>query len=275
MTKADIKIALVQLDVGSDKSANLEKAERYCREAARNGADVIALPEMWNWMGPFAKTREAAETKDGPSITMLRGVAREFGCCIVGGSIMERQKKGLPLNTTFFIGRKGEIVSRYSKMHLFDLEIPGEIRYLESKAMAAGKNLSAAKTPFGRIGFVICNDLRYPEAFRKLTLAGCRIIFNSSAFTERTGKEHWHGLNRVRAFENLIYVLSTNQSGHNAEGMKYYGHSVAVDPWGKIIVEGPPDGDIILYATIDLDRVDEIRGQLPALKKIRKNYQIK
>lgn len=275
MKNKQVKIALIQLDVGADKSANLEKAEYYCREAARSGVDVIALPEMWNWMGPFSETKKAAETKDGPAITMLRSVAHEFGCHIVAGSILEKQKKGLPLNTTFFIGKKGEIVARYSKMHLFDLEIPGEIKYLESKAMAPGKNLSVAKTPFGKIGFVICNDLRYPEAFRKLTLAGCKIIFNSSAFTERTGKEHWHGLNRVRAFENLIYIVSTNQSGHNADGVKYYGHSMVVDPWGKVIVEGPADGDVILYATIDLGKVGEIRKQLPALKKIHKSYAIK
>jgi len=269
-----IKIALIQLDVGADKNANIEKAEYYCREAARNGVNIIALPEMFNWMGPFAETKKIAETKDGPAITTLRSVAHEFGCYIVAGSILEKQKKGLPLNTTFFIGRKGEIISRYSKMHLFDLEIKGEIKYLESKAMAAGKNLTVAKTPFGKIGFVICNDLRYPEAFRKLTLAGCKIIFNSSAFTERTGKEHWHSLNRVRAFENQLYIISTNQSGHNAEGVKYYGHSIAVDPWGKIVTEGPSDGDVILYANIDLGKVDEIRKQLPALKKIYRNYRI-
>jgi predicted amidohydrolase len=171
-------------------------------------------------------------------------------------------------------------------MHLFDFEerppLPLRERegvrgiiYLESKAMAAGKNLTVAKTPFGKIGFVICNDLRYPEAFRKLTLAGCRIIFNSSAFTERTGKEHWHGLNRVRAFENQLYIVSTNQSGHNADGVKYYGHSIVVDPWGNIVTEGPSDGDVILYADIDLGKVDEIRKQLPALKKIHKKYTIK
>ncbi|MBU1568968.1 MAG: carbon-nitrogen hydrolase family protein, partial [Proteobacteria bacterium] len=252
-----VNSATTTTDLSSyDKSANLEKAERYCREAARNGAGIITLPEMFNWMGPFSETKKVAETKDGPAITMLRSIAHESGCYIVAGSILERQNKGLPLNTTFFVGRKGEIISRYSKMHLFDLEIPGEIEYLESKAMAAGRNLAVAKTPFGKVGFVICNVLRYPEAFRKLTLAGCKIIFNSSAFTERTGKEHWHGLNRVRAFENLIYIVSTNQSGHNADGVKYYGHSMVVDPWGKIVTEGPPDGDVILYADIDLSKVD-------------------
>ncbi len=291
--KRNVKIVLVQLDVGADKAANLAKAERYCREAARSGADIIALPEMWNWMGPFDRTREVAENENGPSIRMLKKIAKEFKCFIVGGSIMERQKKGLPRNTTFFIGHKGEVVCKYSKMHLFDFEelpplplpVPSEvegreragvrgIRYLESKAMVPGKYLCIAKTPFGKVGFVICNDLRYPEAFRKLMHAGCKIIFNSSAFTERTGKEHWHSLNRVRAFENQLYIVSTNQSGHNADGVKYYGHSMVVDPWGKIVTEASPVGDIILYADIDLGKVDEIRKQLPALKKILKSYAI-
>lgn len=281
-----IKIALVQLDVGADKSANLEKAEYYCREAARSGVDIIALPEMFNWMGPFNKTREVAEDENGPTITMLKRIAKEFKCYIVGGSILENRNKRqvsdypprrggvglLPLNTTFFMGPRGEIICKYSKLHLFDLHIPGQMSYFESKAMVPGKYLSVAKTHFGKVGFAICHDLRYPEVFRKQMMAGCIIIFNSSAFTEKTGKEYWHALNKVRAVENQIYMVSTNQSGHNAEGVKYYGRSLVVDPWGKIVTEGPPDGDVILYTAINLKKVDEIRKQLSTIKKIHKKY---
>jgi predicted amidohydrolase len=282
--KKQVGVALIQLDVGADKKANLEKAEHYCHEAAREGVDIIALPEMFNWMGPFERSREAAEGESGLSITMLKNISREYHCYIVGGSILERQKKGRPLNTTFFIGRNGKIIACYSKMHLFDYEVKGEksclyegggkISYLESKAMLPGKSLTAIKTAFGKIGLAICNDLRYPETFRNLTLYGCEMIFVSNAFTERTGREHWHALNRVRAFENQIYIISTNQSGHNAEGIKYFGHSMVVDPWGRIVVEGPPDGDVILYATIDLENVKKIRSQLPALKKIHRKYTV-
>jgi len=270
----EVRIALIQLDVGADKKANIEKALHYCHEAARNGADIIALPEMFNWMGPFEKSREAAEDENGPSITMLKKIAHEHHCYIVAGSILERQRKDLPLNTTFFLGRKGEVLARYSKMHLFDLKIQGGIDYQESKAMSQGKKLAIARTPFGNIGFAICNDLRYPEVFRTLTIAGSEMIFISSAFTEKTGREHWHALNRVRAFENQVYIISTNQSGHNADGIKYFGHSMVVDPWGRMVVEGPPDGDVILYAEIELKKVEQIRRQLPALKKIRRTYSI-
>jgi predicted amidohydrolase len=266
-----INTALIQLDVGPDKKANLSKAEHFIREAGRNKADIIALPEMFNWMGPFGKTRESAEDENGPSIKMLKNLAKEYKCIIVGGSILEKNGNKLPFNTTFLFGRRGEILSKYSKMHLFDYETSN---YMESEAMTPGKNLAAAKISFGKIGFAICNDLRYPEMFRRLTLAGCVIIFNSSAFTELTGKEHWHSLNRVRAFENQLFIVSTNQSGKNADGVKFYGHSIVVDPWGRIVTEGPPDGDIILYANIDLGKVDEIRKKLPALKKIRRKYII-
>ena len=272
--KKHVRIALIQLDVGADKKVNLEKAEHYCREAAREGVDIIALPEMWNWMGPFEKTKLAAEEERGPSITMLGQIARKQKCFIVAGSILEAQKKGLPLNTTFFLGRKGEVLARYSKMHLFDLRIQGDIDYQESKAMSHGKKLAFARTPFGNIGFAICNDLRYPEVFRTLTLAGCEMIFISSAFTEKTGREYWHSLNRVRAFENQVFIISTNQSGHNANGVKYFGHSLAVDPWGKLVVEGPSDGDVILYTEIDLSKIAIIRRQLPALKKIHEHYRV-
>ena len=214
---------------------------------------------------------------------MLCKIAKSHRCFIVGGSILERNKKSLPLNTTFLIGRKGEVLSKYSKLHLFDYavrggksyyDVSGDISYEESKAMSSGKNLTVAKTPFGKVGFAICNDLRYPEMFRKLTLAGCNIIFNCSAFTERTGKEHWRSLNRVRAFENQLYIVSTNQSGYNADGLKYYGHSMVVDPWGKVLIEGPPNGDVILYTKIDLGMIKEIRSRLPALRKVRKSYRV-
>lgn len=278
-----ITIAVIQLDVGSDKKANLAKAEHHMMEATKYKVNIITLPEMFNWMGKFSQTREVAEYEDGPSVKMLRKIAKERRCFIVGGSILERIGNKLPLNTTYFIDRKGEIISKYSKLHLFDYSVKkekglysdnGDISYEESMAMSPGRNLTVARTPFGKIGFAICNDLRYPEMFRKLALAGCNIIFNCCAFTERTGKEHWHSLNRVRAFENQLYMVSTNQSGYNADGLKYYGHSMVVDPWGKILAEGPPDGDIILYTKVDLMKVKQIRRQLPALKKIRKTYNI-
>ena len=278
-----INIALIQLDVGPDKRENLSKAEHYVMEAARNKVDVVTLPEMFNWIGPFSETRKVAEDESGPSISMLKKIARGFRCYIVGGSILEQNGKKLPFNTTYFINRQGSIAAKYSKLHLFDYNVKkskglygtnSDISYEESKAMCPGRNLSVVKTPFGKVGFAICNDLRYPEMFRKMTLAGCNIIFNCSAFTERTGKEHWRSLNRVRAFENQLYIVSTNQSGYNADGLKYYGHSMVVDPWGKVLTEGPPNGDVILYTKIDLGNVKEIRTQLPALKKIRKTYKI-
>jgi len=273
--KESIKLALVQLDVGPNRMDNLRRAWLLTDEAARKGADVVCLPELFSYMGSFHKPRLVAEDISGPSITTLRRLASEYGIHIVAGSILERTPGKLPLNTCLFIGPSGKIAARYSKLHLFDIHVPGKIRFEESHTMRGGKHAAIAKTPFGLVGFAICNDLRYPELFRRMAVAGARIIFVPSAFTKFTGREHWLALNRVRAVENQCFFAAVNQSGKNVDGVRFFGSSLVVDPWGKVLCEGPPKGDAIVSCRIELSRVDEIRKQLPALKKIRSSYPLK
>jgi predicted amidohydrolase len=263
------------MDVGPDRTENLRTAWLLTDRAARGGADIVCLPELFSFGGPFRHPRRIAESKTSPSVMLLRRLAEEYGISIVAGSILERTPGRLPLNTCFFIGPTGKIVARYSKLHLFDIHIPGKILFRESKSMRRGRHATVAATPFGIVGFAICNDLRYPELFRRMATAGARIIFVPSAFTKFTGREHWIALNRVRAIENQCYVAAVNQSGKNAAGVHFFGSSVIVDPWGKILKEGPPKGDALVSCTIDLARVDEIRRQLPALKKILPSYPLK
>lgn len=272
---ARIKISLIQLDVGSDKDGNLSRARGLILKAAKNGASVVCLPELFSYMGPFKFPRKVAEDKNGPSISLMRGLAREHKIHIVAGSILERTKRGLPFNTCFFIDPAGRVISSYSKLHLFDINIPGKIRFEESKFMRPGKFVTVTKSAFGKVGFAICNDLRYPEVFRKMVMAGARIIFVPSAFTKFTGRDHWIALNSVRAIENQCYIAAVNQSGKNADGVRFFGSSIIVDPWGRILKEGPSKGDAIVSCAVDLYLVDKIRHNLPALKKIRSVYRLK
>ncbi len=269
-----IRIALAQMDVGGNRDDNIARAKKLILRAAKSKANIICLPELFSYMGSFHDPKSVAETMMGPSLTMLREKALEHKLFIVGGSILMKAGKGLPTNTCFMIGPRGEIISKYSKMHLFDIDVPGKIRFLESGVMQPGKSVSVAKTPFGGVGFAICNDLRYPEVFRKLSLAGARIIFVPAAFTKFTGRDHWLSLNRVRAIENQCYIIAVNQSGINHSGVHFFGSSIVIDPWGKVLKEGKADGDQLMTCKIDLNLVDKIRKELPALKKVRRSYPI-
>lgn len=269
------KIGLIQTDVGADLDRNLDKAKRLVEHAAHRGADIVCLPELFHYMGPFKKFRGVVETANGPSIDLMRDLAKKFQIHIVAGSILEKFGRKKPKNTCFVISPSGDIICRYSKMHLFDINIPGKIRMEESKAMSPGRQAAIVKTKFGTFGFAICNDLRYPELFRKMVLAGAEIIFVMAAFTKFTGRDHWLALNRVRAIENQCFIVAVNQSGKSASGIRFFGSSIAVDPWGRILAEGPPRGDAVILCDIDLGLAMRLRRHLPALGKIRASYRLK
>lgn len=273
--KKKIRIAIIQMDVVEDKEKNLSNATRLIKKAALLKPDIICLPELFNYSGSFKKSKHAIEDSSGPSISLIRYLARKYKVHIVAGSILEKDGKNKPFNTCFFIGPTGSILSRYSKLHLFDINIPGRIKYNESAYMQAGSHVTVAKSPFGLVGFAICNDLRYPEVFRRMALAGSMIIFIPSAFTKFTGSKHWLSLTRVRAVENQCYIVAVNQSGKGDGNVEYFGTSVIIDPWGKILAKGPTRGNKVIYADIDLKATEVIRTQLPALKKIRNKYLIK
>ncbi|MFH1653515.1 MAG: carbon-nitrogen hydrolase family protein [Pseudomonadota bacterium] len=273
--KKKIRVGVVQLDVGPDKVKNIDKALALIEKGAKDGASVLALPELFNYMGSFDSPDEIAEEENGPTIGSMKEAAKKHKVYIVAGSVLIRQEEGLPKNTCFFISPEGKILSEYSKMHLFDLAVPEKISFLESKFMQAGEHVTTCETDFGKVGFAICNDLRYPEIFRAMTFDGAKIIFVPSAFTKFTGQHHWHSLTKVRAIENQIFIVAINQSGKNIEGVKFFGHSRVVDPMGKILVDGNEDGDQLLMCDIDLNELDTFREQLPALKKIKKEYKIK
>jgi predicted amidohydrolase len=257
--------AVVQLRASADKLANLEKAGRLVSAAASAGAKLIALPEMFNLYGRFESIVPAAEAVPGPTSELLSAWAAQHAVFLVGGSFAERDdESGKARNTSLLFAPDGRILGRYCKVHLFDIDLPGRVTSKESDWITPGSSTITTETALGRIGQAICYDLRFPELFRQLSADGARVIVVPSAFTQTTGRDHWEVLVRARAIENQCYLLAPNQCGEPAPGMRTYGHSLIVDPWGRTLASLDEDEGYAI-AELDLDSLETVRAQLPAL----------
>jgi len=262
--------AAIQMNAGPDKAANLERAERLVRVGAGRGANLVALPEVFNWRGKRNEQAAAAETLDGQSLTLMARLARELQIHIVAGSITEQAAAGESrcYNTSALLGPDGGRIAVYRKIHLFDVDLPGRVTVRESDAKLAGADIVTGKTPLGTIGLTICYDLRFPELYRRITFAGAQTIAIPSAFTFPTGEAHWEPLLRARAIENQAYVIAPAQFGPNIYGYSDYGNSMIVDPWGRVLARAA-DQEGVVVAPIDLEYQDRVRRELPALKHAR------
>lgn len=258
--------AAVQLCAGPDKEANLAAAAALAREAARRGAELVVLPEMFAWRGPRADEAAAAEALPGPTSERLAALARELGIVLVGGSLLERSAQaGRYHNTCTVYGRDGALLARYRKVHLFDVDIPGHVTHRESDSKLPGDAVVVVPTDLGTLGLSICYDLRFPELFRRLGAGGAEIVCLPSAFTFPTGAHHWEILVRARAIENQVYVVAPNQIGRTPTGVQDFGHSLIVDPWGTPIARAPNTHTVIV-AEIDRDYLARVRRELPCLE---------
>jgi predicted amidohydrolase len=261
--------AAVQMNAGPDKATNLERAERLVRVGAARGADLVALPEVFNWRGKRVEQAAAAETLDGHTLTLMSRLARELRIHLVAGSITEQVAgDSRCYNTSVLLGPDGGQIAIYRKIHLFDVDLPGRVTVRESDAKLAGAETVTATTQLGAIGLSICYDLRFPELYRRLTFAGAQIIAVPSAFTFPTGEAHWEALLRARAIENQVYVIAPAQFGLNIYGYSDYGNSMIVDPWGRVTARAA-DQEGVVVAPIDLEYQDRVRRELPALKHAR------
>ncbi len=261
--------AAIQMNAGPDKAANLERAERLVRVGAARGANLVALPEVFNWRGKRNEQAAAAETLDGQSLMLMSRLARELQIHIVAGSITEQiDGESRCYNTSALFGPDGGRIAVYRKIHLFDVDLPGRVTVRESDAKLAGADVVTGATPLGAIGLSICYDLRFPELYRRLTFAGAQIIAIPSAFTFPTGEAHWEPLLRARAIENQAYVIAPAQFGPNIYGYSDYGNSMIVDPWGRVIARAA-DQEGVVVAPIDLEYQERVRRELPALKHAR------
>ncbi|MEA2334904.1 MAG: deaminated glutathione amidase [Solirubrobacteraceae bacterium] len=264
-----MRVAAVQLNSTADPAANLTVADRLTRAAAADGASVIVLPEKWTAMGSDEQLRAAAQALDGPAIEWARAIARELGVELVAGSIVElvpgREKLA---NTCVHVGPDGELKAVYRKLHMFDVEVAGR-SYRESDLEDPGEEVVLSETAGGlQLGLSICYDLRFPELYRILAVRGARAFPLPAAFTLATTRDHWETLIRARAIENQAFVIAANQIGAHPGGNRSGGRSMIVDPWGIVLAQAP-DAEGHIVAELDLERLAEIRAQLPALANRR------
>jgi predicted amidohydrolase len=257
--------AAVQLNSSEDKRACLRRAEHLVRQAADKGARLVALPEMFNCLGRFSRVVAAAETIPGPTTESLGKLARQLGITLLAGTICEQAgRSGKAYNTSLLFSPEGEILAKYRKIHLFDVDLPGRVTVRESRWIQPGDAPAAIATPLGKFGLSICYDLRFPELYRRLADQQVDILCVPSAFTKATGRDHWEVLLRARAIENQAYVIAPNQCGRHQPDLETYGNSMVVDPWGKVLARAETAEDVVL-APIDLPFLRDVRRQLPAL----------
>jgi deaminated glutathione amidase len=260
--------AAVQMSSTPEKAENVDTAERLIREAASRGADLVALPELWSCHGQDAVYQENAETVPGPTTEFLGGLARELGIYLLGGSILEAVPGADRLyNTSSFYAPDGAPVATYRKIHLFDVKAPDR-EYLESRTMVPGDEVVTAKAGPTTLGLSVCYDVRFPELYRLLALRGAEILAIPAAFTLQTGKDHWEVLLRARAIENQAFVIAPAQWGQKADGRWTYGRSLIIDPWGTVLATCP-DRDGLAIAELDLQYLDRLRTEFPALANRR------
>lgn len=270
------KVACVQVNAQSDMAKNIANAEELIREAHAQGARYVALPE-----NAFLMHGEDVEDSDGEPIRqthtmdchpgLLRSIelAKELNIWLMLGSIfVDIDDSGKWANRSVLINARGQIVKCYDKIHLFEADFGDGEAYRESSLFLSGKQAQLAQVPFGELGMSICYDVRFARLYRDLARCGATVLSIPAAFAKRTGMAHWHVLLRARAIENGCYVIAPDQCGVHPKGRETYGHSMIIDPWGEILAEAGDD-PCVITATIDPQRVKDIRKQMPVLQHDR------
>jgi predicted amidohydrolase len=267
-----MKIALFQARTGIDPAANKEELVRRVGEAAAGGAAMLFTPEMSGLLDRD-RARAAAHLhleSDDPVLAAVREAAADAGLWVHLGSLALREEGGDRLvNRGFVIDGKGEIRARYDKIHLFDVDLPTGESWRESAAYRGGERAVVVETPVGPLGLSICYDLRFADLYSALSNHGATAFSIPAAFTVPTGEAHWHVLMRARAIEAGAFVIAAAQAGTHADGRATYGHSLVVDPWGKVLLDMGGEAPALGFAEIDLAAAEEVRGRLPAIRHRR------
>ena len=264
-----MRVAVVQLNTQDNVAENLGRVGRWVSQAASAGAELVALPENFAFMGEEAQKYELAEkvggATPGPIVGALAEAATKHGVWIVGGGMPERSEDAKrPYNTSVLVDPKGQVVATYRKVHLFDVSLADGTSLRESAATSAGSEVVTAQVLGVRLGLSICYDVRFPELYRRLVDQGARIVTVPAAFTLTTGKDHWHPLLRARAIENQVYVLAPAQHGRHPKGRQTFGKSIIVDPWGEVVAQCS-EGEGLATAQLDFAYQDRVRTSLPSL----------
>lgn len=253
--------------VEMDKNANIEKAVSMVRMAAAAGADIVALPEMFSCPYSNKYFRDYAEAEDGETVQRLSALAKEEKIYLVGGSIPELDSDRV-YNTSFIFGKNGEILGKHRKVHLFDIDVEGGIRFMESETLTPGEDVTVFDTEFCKVGVAICYDVRFPEMTRKMALEGAKLVILPAAFNMTTGPVHWDLTMRARALDNQIYFAAVSPARDMEGPYQAWGNSCIADPWGQFAAH-TDETEGILFGEIDLGRVEKIRNELPLLKHRR------
>ena len=260
----NLRIGVVQLNTRDNVDESFRELERLVEGCARDGAQLVLLPEMSTCLTEH-DVSSVAESLEGNIIRRFKDLAVRYGIYLNNGSFVEAAGNGKAYNTSVLINPEGVVEAFYRKIHLFDIDLSGGLSYRESDRYNRGTSAVTCSTSVGDFGFTICYDLRFPELFRKLTEQGAKLIFVPAAFTLHTGKDHWESLLRARAIENQVYIAAADQIGKHPDNKSCYGNSMIIDPWGKVIARA---SDRVGYITADVDwsYLEEIRGKIPCLK---------
>ena len=269
-----MRVAAIQMNSGADVGENLQLTDKLISDAADDGCMLVVLPENFALMPVRGrdKAKIAEEPGEGPIQAFLSAASKRYGLWIIAGSMplsapeidSERVFGACPVYDP-----SGKAQAIYRKIHLFDVDLAAsQESYRESRSMVPGDEVVTADTPCGRVGLTICYDLRFPELYRQLVDDGATLFTVPAAFTSTTGEAHWQPLLRARAIENLAYVVAAGQYGEHPDGRSTYGHSLIIDPWGRILAEAA-DGNCHVAADIDPGLPTKLRSEFPALKNRR------
>ncbi len=266
LSKNRLRVACLQVNAGSDLEKNLASVRRQIQKALRSHPDLIALPENFCWRGPRRDLASIAQEKDR-IVRSFQALAKKYRVGLLLGSLIEPSpRSGKYYNTSVLISGSGRIAAEYRKIHLFDLSLK-DLKSKESDAILAGKKIVTAHVEGVTVGLSICYDLRFPELYRTLAAHGSRIIFVPSNFTYPTGKAHWDVLLRARAIENQAFIVAPAQVGrHPATGIRSFGNSRIVDPWGRLLARGGLDRAEIITAELDFKSQDRLQREFPVLQ---------
>ena len=261
-----LKIAVCQLRTELEQDVTLAKAGNMVKEAAQNGADMVALPEMFNCPYSSGFFRKIASLGHEKTVAAMSRWARENGVILIGGSIPEVDGERI-YNTSFVFDRNGQQIARHRKVHLFDVDLPG-MRFKESDTFTPGEDITVFDTEYGKMGLAICFDVRFPELFRAMAKRGAQIIFLPAQFNMTTGPAHWDLQLRCRAVDNEVFFVAAAAARYEGFDYECWGHSMIIDPYGTKLA-ACDEKEQIIYADIDLERIDQVRAQLPTFLHLR------
>lgn len=269
-----IKIAAIQMPTVADKMENVRTVKTYLEKIKDENPDFVILPEMFCCPYQTENFPIYAEKEGGPVWQQLSGYAKQYGIYLIGGSMPEKDAEGNVYNTSYIFDREGKQIGKHRKVHLFDIDIKGGQTFKESDTLTAGDSDTVFDTEFGKIGVMLCFDIRFPELSRMMVNDGAKVIFVPAAFNMTTGPAHWELSFRTRALDNQIYMVGCAPARDVSAGYISWGHSIVTDPWGR--VTGMLDeNEGILLAELDMDYEEQVREELPLLKSRRKDiYQL-